>query len=54
MAGACSLIAALGAISALAAVATSVAVDKDWVALMVKGDANFLASKLKSYEINIY
>jgi len=45
MTGACSLIVALGTVASLASVASSVVVDKDWVAVIAAGDKDVLASE---------
>jgi len=40
---ACALIVALGTVASLASIASSIVVDKDWVAVIAVGDADFLA-----------
>ena len=45
MTGACSLIVALGTVASLASVASSVVVNKDWVAVIAAGDKHVLASE---------
>ena len=42
---ACALIVALGTVASLASIASSIVVDKDWVAVIAVGDADFLARK---------